>query len=153
MDPLGLALLASGQKPTTPVMSCEELRSCLSLKTSIDTQSDRLDSDVQAIEQERLLLDRRDPSSVTKLNELISQYNEGVRAIDFAVASFNARCAGKSYYESDLAAVSIMPPAALQPGNGPWELFKAKPVETPERQAPPTLQCKANSVLGPMVCQ
>ncbi len=114
-------------------MSQAELRTCLQAEQALNVRSDEIDQqelgiqkqqtqleELEArIERQKPLVDRYSQESVDSFNRLISrhrrlakEYNQSVEPFNNKIAAykadqdrFNATCAGKSYYESDMQAV------------------------------------------------
>lgn len=127
------AALARGAHHSGPVLSREQLRVCVSEQNSLNAEGDNLNGaqtalKAKAAEIRRLesIIKRREPlvdqysqQSVDSFNALIGKYKPLVAAYNnslpgynakfgkFKVAqdSFNAKCAGHAYYESDMQAV------------------------------------------------
>jgi len=125
--------LPNGARASGPVLSREELRQCVVQEKTINAQSsdvDRMQSDLDAKKRELQALERRiaaaeplvDTTSQASVDEfnalvdehsrLVARYNAGLPPANDAVARlnasidrFNALCANRPYYESDMAAV------------------------------------------------
>ena len=131
---VSLAPVSGGTAGATPFeqvpMTISELVECINLRLTVEkselrdrsssidlsTRRSALESDSQALETQRLLVDARDASSVANFNGSVNavkfrqdSYNRDVgihnARIDFTlmtVQSFNAKCAGRSYVAEDL---------------------------------------------------
>lgn len=125
--------LASGSSYKGPVMTRAQLAQCVQMQRDIDSDSVEVEilqadlrkseSELNALEaqirRQEAMLDRYSQESVDSYNRLVARHRRLVQAhnaklpevnavIDRsngAVERFNAQCAEKSYYESDMQAV------------------------------------------------
>lgn len=119
--------LSSGSHHAGPVLTRDELTVCVAYENTInersefiETQAEKLNVIQRGIEGERLLVNATDRTAVTMFNERIAKYrfvvnlhNQEVRRQNDNVAQFNATCAGKAYYQSDMRAIRAEPPLPL----------------------------------------
>jgi hypothetical protein len=125
--------LARGAHHSGPVLSREQLRGCVAQQKNLNAEGKSLDASeaalqAKAAEIEKLeatiklrepLVDQYSQKSVDSFNALIGKhkrfvaaynssllaYNAKVEKLKVENKSFNARCAGHAYYESDMQAV------------------------------------------------
>ncbi len=96
--------ISHGQHATGPTLTRTELADCLALQDVINDRTEWLDADEAKIAALRHGLDRTDSRAVIDFNNKVSAYNDDVSRLDSTVDLFNSACAGKEYFESDLAA-------------------------------------------------
>lgn len=129
----GGAGLARGAHHSGPVLSREHLRICVAQQNNLNAEGESLDASesalqVKAAEIENLeatitrmepLVDQYSQQSVDSFNALIGKHkklvvvynsilpkhNEKVEQFKPGQNSFNSKCAGHAYYESDMQAV------------------------------------------------
>jgi hypothetical protein len=129
--------LTRGMTNAGPVMSREELRSCLQRESALNLRSDEIDreeaalkvsqselSSLEALIDRRLTtIDRYNKGSVnshnaliTKQRKLVRAYNDRIERFNTLIAgnkidqdNFNIACAGKAYYDADMQAVRAAP--------------------------------------------
>lgn len=125
--------LAHGAVAKGPVLSRDQLRVCVQIQRSLGsmeasiarmqaqlgTQESELNRLVRQIEMQEPLVDRYSQASVDGFNALVNRHgrmveaynarlpmvNGHVEAMNRNVDTFNARCADREYYESDMIAV------------------------------------------------
>lgn len=125
--------LRHGTHHSGPVLSREQLRSCVAQQDQLNIADASLDR-IQAVQKEKEaelgrvekaisqrepLVDQYSQESVDSFNglimkqrRLVARYNKGLPAYNVEVAnyqssqqSFNIKCAGHAYYENDMKAV------------------------------------------------
>jgi hypothetical protein len=129
---LGSAL-SRGAHHTGPVMTRDQLRTCVTQKNSLNIDGEKLDAgdnilkhkseeienQEAIIREQEPLVDERSQQSVDAFNSLVRAHKERIAAYNGSIAEYNAkvdiyrndvnlfnsRCAGQPYYKSDMQAI------------------------------------------------
>lgn len=132
---LGAAVLRSKPGETADqVLTKEQLRTCLSIKENLSARSETLASlnkqldsnererasEARILEVEQQLVGAGSQFDIDRFNDKVHRFNQSVKSDQFAVEAYNRKvqlyeidrrgfsenCAGKSYYEEDMQALT-----------------------------------------------
>lgn len=86
------------------VLTQDQLKTCLTKERHTNTLSAEVDQDAADLNEQERRVDLYSQSSVDAFNRRVHNYNAKVQQLQSAVNEFNALCADKGYYESDMQA-------------------------------------------------
>jgi hypothetical protein len=94
-----------GHPAPANVLSRPELQWCVNGQGSIEATEAALATEEANLETRSSAVDSYSQSSVSAYNALVDAFNARVRAQNASIDDWNSRCAGRSYYVSDMNAV------------------------------------------------
>lgn len=97
--------LPSGANYAGPTLSRPELSSCVQQERSVNTASEALEREERAVSAAQGRVDSYSQDSVDSFNRQVDSFNRNVNSLNGQVRTFNATCADRAYYESDMSAV------------------------------------------------
>lgn len=95
----------SRSSTSTNTLSRADLKQCLIDERAINAATAQLEHDDLVITGLRVIVDRRSAKSIARFNEEVDRYNASRELLNGLMSRFNAKCAQRSYYHDDLAAV------------------------------------------------